>query len=53
VHDALRVLVRFSDEQISKVCLFVAEHRNHPLLSTTERLLPVFGEINRMLEGQA
>jgi hypothetical protein len=53
VQDALRVLARFSDEQIGKVCLFVAEHRNHPLLSTTERLLPVFGEISRMLEGQA
>jgi len=53
VQDALRALARFSNEQISQVCLFVAEHRNHPLLSTTERLLPVFGEISRMLEGQA
>jgi hypothetical protein len=52
VQDALRVLAKFSDEQIAQVCLFVAEHRNNPMLTTTERLLPVFGDITRLLEGR-
>lgn len=53
VQDALRVLAKFPDEQIAAVCKFVSEHRRNPMLTTTERLLPVFGEITRMLEGRS
>jgi hypothetical protein len=53
VQDALRVLAKFSDEEINRVCTFVANRRNHPLLTTTEKLLPQFGDIVRLLEGQA
>ena len=52
VQDALRVIARFSDEEIDRVCLFVAGHRTNVMLSTTEKLLPQFGEIVRLLEGQ-
>ena len=51
VQDALRVLAQFSDEEIDRVCHFVSAHRNHPMLTTTEKLLPQFGEIVRILEG--
>jgi hypothetical protein len=53
VQDALRVLARFSDEEIDRVVRFVASKRNHALLSTTEKLLPKFAEIVPLLEGQA
>lgn len=53
VQDALRVLANFTDEQIAAVCKFVSDHRSNPMLTTTERLLPVFGEITRMLEGRS
>lgn len=52
VQDALRVLARFSDEEIDRVVRFVASKRNHALLSTTEKLLPKFAEIVPLLEGQ-
>ena len=52
VQDALGVLGRFSDEEIDQVCRFVASRRNHPLLTTAEKLLPRFGEMVRLLEGQ-
>ncbi|HVM51251.1 MAG TPA: hypothetical protein VMU04_24690 [Candidatus Acidoferrum sp.] len=52
VQDALKVLRRFTDEEINRVCNFVASRRNHPMLTTTEKLLPQFGEIVQIVEGQ-
>jgi hypothetical protein len=53
VQDALRVVSQVSDEQVQEVCHFVAQHRGHPMLTTTERLLPMFGEVMRVVGGQA
>jgi hypothetical protein len=54
IQDALRVLKRFTDEEIDFVCNKVALHRNHPALNgfTTEKLLPVFTDIVQKMEGQ-
>jgi hypothetical protein len=53
VQDALRVIQQFSDEHIQQVCNFIANHRGHPMLTTTERLLPMFGDVVRVIGGQA
>jgi len=52
IQSARTVLKKYTDEEIDQVCRIVAMHRNHPALNgiTTERLLPVFGEMIRKLE---
>lgn len=52
IQDARAVLRRFADEQIDYVCTRVALHRNHPALNglTTEKLLPMFGDIAQRME---
>jgi hypothetical protein len=52
IASALRVLQRFTDEEVNQVCLAVARPRNHPALNgvTTEKMLPMFGEMVGRLE---
>jgi hypothetical protein len=53
IQEARDVLKQYADEEIDLVCRTVALHRNHPSLNgvTTEKLLPMFGEIAKKLEG--
>jgi hypothetical protein len=55
IQSALAVLKRFTDEEIDHVCRTVALRRNHPALNglTAEKLLPMFGDVARKLEGNA
>jgi hypothetical protein len=52
IQEALRVLKRFTDEDIDYVCNRVALRRNHPALNgvTTEKLLPMFDAIVQRME---
>jgi hypothetical protein len=53
VQDALGVLAKFTDEEINRVVNFIAKNRGHPMLTTTEKLLPQFKIIVGLLEGEA